>query len=748
VAVLDLDNSGGAFNFESGTLRLTSNTTAVGGGSITIGSDGAGTLQLVSGSQNFGNVTLQGTDDTLVANGSATYQFSNLDNSAGGIVVGVLNQNFEINGGLFTHRVETGTAFFQPRIQGTGGFTKQGAGTLVFNGTLNHTYTGDTRIEGGTLEVTTSDLPTVPTFIAAGATLDLENATAGDEVGRLTGVGTVINTEFATFAVNFGGANGIFSGSITGLGDFAKRGTGKQILSGASTYTGITTVEGGTLEMATGGSIAGTSDVRISTNSTLFVNGGTVDTPDRVRPIVSTGAINIAAGLVKANQIDRTIAATYVTPFTWTGGTVHLLSAATINGNPTPAADRPFGVSLTLDSDMELIVDDTFSVTNTGTLNINGGLVTADNIVTGGTINFNSGTMRMRNDQTFDAARLAALDISTPLGAGRNLVIDGMATIDAPLTFAGGTFSAGQLINPENLILSSGTLNVTNSDLAIATATAVDVSSGMTVNVTSGALDNAGDLNVIGGAANFATASTNQAGAEINGINATLTFTGGLTNNGDVNLINSTVDGNLVNGAGSNSSLLGSNSFGNDLVLAGGDTMLIDITGDLPGQFDVVSVGGSATLDGLLSVSLSGGFSPTDGQPFTVLAANNIVDNGLVLGGPAASSFNMLIGSTSVVLQAIGLTGDYNSDGDVDAADYVVWLKNEGTTNTLPNDLIGGTIGAAHYNQWRTHFGESAGGGAGTATNASVPEPAGGLFLIFGAGFATWRGRCSASREK
>ena len=294
----------------------------------------------------------------------------------------------------------------------------------------------------------------------------------------------------------------------------------------------------------------------------------------------------------------------------------------------------------------------------------------------------------------------------TPRGSPRSIAmprsapadiwsVDGVATVDAPLTLAGGSFSAGQVINPQNLILSSGTLNVTNSDLVIAAATAVDVSSGMTVNVTNGALDNAGDLNVIGGAANFAAASTNQAGAELNAINATLTFTGGLTNNGGVNLIHSNVNGNLVNGTSSHSTLLGSNSFSDDLVLASSDTVLLDIAGGQAGEFDVLTVGGSATLDGLLSISLIGGFTPTPGQTFTVLTASNIVDAGLILGGPASSSFNMLVGSTGVVLQAVGLAGDYNDNGVVDAADYVVWRKTDGTP--------------AGYNLWRTHFGQTGG---------------------------------------
>ena len=69
------------------------------------------------------------------------------------------------------------------------------------------------------------------------------------------------------------------------------------------------------------------------------------------------------------------------------------------------------------------------------------------------------------------------------------------------------------------------------------------------------------------------------------------------------------------------------------------------------------------------------------------------------------------------------VAGDYNGDGNVDAADYVLWRNNVGTTNPLANDLIGGTIGDAQYNQWRSHFGQTAGSGSGTSAIAAVPEP-------------------------
>jgi hypothetical protein len=85
------------------------------------------------------------------------------------------------------------------------------------------------------------------------------------------------------------------------------------------------------------------------------------------------------------------------------------------------------------------------------------------------------------------------------------------------------------------------------------------------------------------------------------------------------------------------------------------------------------------------------------------------------------------------------LPGDYNQDGSVDAADYVVWRKNEGTTNPLPNDPIGGTIDIDQYNQWRTHFGETGGAGSVASANATAPEPSTLIMLIVAAGWCVLR---------
>jgi hypothetical protein len=64
---------------------------------------------------------------------------------------------------------------------------------------------------------------------------------------------------------------------------------------------------------------------------------------------------------------------------------------------------------------------------------------------------------------------------------------------------------------------------------------------------------------------------------------------------------------------------------------------------------------------------------------------------------------------------ADGLPGDFNRDGTVDTADYVVWRKGFGTV-----------YNQNHFNMWRSNFGQTSPSGAGESTAShAVPEPAG-----------------------
>jgi autotransporter-associated beta strand protein len=65
------------------------------------------------------------------------------------------------------------------------------------------------------------------------------------------------------------------------------------------------------------------------------------------------------------------------------------------------------------------------------------------------------------------------------------------------------------------------------------------------------------------------------------------------------------------------------------------------------------------------------------------------------------------------------LAGDFNADGVVDAADYVVWLNGLDVNYT-----------EADYDVWRTNFGRAAGSGASTSTDSAVPEPSSFILLL------------------
>ena len=73
----------------------------------------------------------------------------------------------------------------------------------------------------------------------------------------------------------------------------------------------------------------------------------------------------------------------------------------------------------------------------------------------------------------------------------------------------------------------------------------------------------------------------------------------------------------------------------------------------------------------------------------------------------------------------IGLPGDYNRNGTVDAADSVVWRDTMGSTMQLAADGdFNGSVDAGDYGVWRANFGATmAGSGAAAAASAAaVPE--------------------------
>jgi hypothetical protein len=114
-------------------------------------------------------------------------------------------------------------------------------------------------------------------------------------------------------------------------------------------------------------------------------------------------------------------------------------------------------------------------------------------------------------------------------------------------------------------------------------------------------------------------------------------------------------------------------------------------------------------------------------------------------GSPDAQARPLLhVISGNVAIVVPELTGDYNSNGVVDAADYVTWRNNLNQSVTLPNDSTPGTVTTADYNVWRANFGKTADVGGPLGSGAAVPEPATLLLVTLAAFWALGnrRSRC------
>lgn len=230
---------------------------------------------------------------------------------------------------------------------------------------------------------------------------------------------------------------------------------------------------------------------------------------------------------------------------------------------------------------------------------------------------------------------------------------------------------------------------------------------------------------VIIGADPGATAALNLSGGELyvgtlsKGTGDTFSFTGGELHADEVNF-------DLVNNGGT---LAPGSSPGHTLVNGGydqlsGSTLEIEIT-DLA-TFDSVDVTGSADLAGLINVILDPSFTLAAGNSFQILTAGTLIDSGITLAlGGDNDLFTLDVdtntGVVTLLSSLMGLPGDFNGNGTVDAADYAAWRDGLGTLYT-----------AADYDVWREHFGETLGSGSGQAHAATVPEPSSLILLFLG----------------
>jgi glucose/arabinose dehydrogenase len=155
-----------------------------------------------------------------------------------------------------------------------------------------------------------------------------------------------------------------------------------------------------------------------------------------------------------------------------------------------------------------------------------------------------------------------------------------------------------------------------------------------------------------------------------------------------------TIDGYTITSA--SGSLLTSWNSLDDQDAGGGQWFEIDSDTTKIGE---LQRSGATTLAPLTTLDLGLAFNPGDTQDLAL----RFILSGASTGRPGDVSY-----------RTINLTGDFNDDGRVDTADYVVWRKGLGTVFTLTD-----------YDLWRANFGKVVGAASGNASGSSaVPEPA------------------------
>ena len=221
--------------FRGGTLQYTGATAQSTNRAIRINADGGG--------GNSGGATIDASGSVP----SATLSFT-----------ATSSPDFFENPGTRTLTLtgsNTGANTFGMAIGEAGGATsvvKNGAGTWVLSGANG--YTGATTINGGTLAlsggVAIGDTSAVSIANTAGATLLLN---ASETVGSLAGGGgTGGEVQLGANTLTTGDATSTaFAGAITGTGGISKVGAGTLTLSGSSSYSGVTTLAGGVLNVGT-----------------------------------------------------------------------------------------------------------------------------------------------------------------------------------------------------------------------------------------------------------------------------------------------------------------------------------------------------------------------------------------------------------------------------------------------------------------------------------------------------------------
>ncbi len=510
----------------NGALRnISGNNTFSGaitlGSASTIQSDsGTLTLDVASGnaiSATNQNITFSGSGNVTVAD-SISLGNGSLTKSDGGTLT--LSSSNSFSGGTTWGNSNAAgiISIGNNAALGTGTFTVSNAGTVGGN---NWIQSSDATAR------TISNNITV-----AGSGVNFNTSGSGD----LTFSGNVGlgGTSVTTRNFNIVNSRTEFSGTISGAANLGKGSAGTLVLSGANTYTGSTTISGGTLQLGNGGTTGS-----LATGSAITVNSGgifSINQSDTVTQGIdfSGAAISGAGGFTQAGTGTTilTAANTYTGNTTVSNGTLQLG-----NGGTTGSLSASSAISVSSGATFSVNQSDTvtqgvdfsgsaisgqggFTQAGTGTT-----VLTAANTYTGPTT-VSNGTLQLGNGGTGGSLSTSST-ISVASGAAFSVnqsdtVIQGTDFSGAAISGQGGfrqdgtgttiltaanTYTGATNVNAGTLRINGNQINATG---------AVTVNNGATL----------GGSGTVGGATTFQAGSTHSPGNSpgLQTFNAGLTY--------------------------------------------------------------------------------------------------------------------------------------------------------------------------------------------------------------------------------
>ncbi|EGB5446525.1 autotransporter outer membrane beta-barrel domain-containing protein, partial [Salmonella enterica] len=687
----------GGTTISGGTL-VVSNVEALGSGDVT---DNA-TLELNTGGT-FDNV-ISGSGQ-VVKSGDEMLTLSGANSYTGGTTISggtLVASNVEALGSgdvtdNATLELNTG-GDFDNAISGSGQVVKSGDDALTLSG--NNSYTGGTLISDGTLVAS-----------------NVEALGSGDV------------TNDAVLELNTGGD---FDNAISGSGQVVKSGDKTLTLSGANSYTGGTTISGGTL-VASNVEALGSGD--ITDNATLELNtGGDFD-----------NAISGSGQVVKSGDETLTLSGTN----TYTGGTTisgGTLIATHVNALGTGAIDNR--ASLLLDASGQFAVTDlttesggnteigagstlqatTLTQKSDSTLTINLNSNTADPVIHAASQVSLAGTLDITgvgdvldsdpaSTDDLDTFTLIASD-KTIAGDFEKLTVAGMdadladfITVDGRIDDTGKQYELTTALTwyadrDDAVTDAHGTFNLTNADGSFAVNTVLenvdatlDPDSATGWDGTSLIKQGAGTL--ILNAENTYTVGTTISGGTLVATNVDALGSGDVTDDATLELNTGGTFDNAISGSGqvvkSGDKMLtlsGTNSYSGGTLISGGTLVATNV--DALGSGDVTD---DATLElntgGTFDNAISGsGQVVKSGDDTLTLSGSNTYTGGTIISGGTLVASNVeALGTGDVTNDAVL---ELNTGGDFDNAisgsGQVVKSGDETLTLSGSNTYTGGTL--------------------------------------------------------